>query len=98
MKVLEVPNKKICAPCGKASENAHANKGDNFCQRQRKRQDTEGERFTNATARLTRRAKRNGAKPDFSTKRRLSFHGKTHSHARENTNTLVNVGYCPFPY
>ena len=71
------------------SGNAHANKGGSFCQRQGKRQNTKGKRFTNATARLIRKAKRHKKKLCFTTKRRLSFHGKTHSHARQNTNTVV---------
>ena len=71
------------------SGNAHAIKGRNFCQRRRKRQNGNGKRFTNATVRLIRKAKKSRAKLCFTTKRRLSFHGKTHSHARENTNTVT---------
>ena len=71
------------------SGNAHANNGGNFCQRQGKRQNGNGKRFTNATVRLIRKAKKCKAKLCFTTKRRLNFHGKTHSHARENTNTVT---------
>lgn len=71
------------------SGNARASNGRNFCQRQGKRQNGNGKRFTNATARLIRRAKKYKAKLCFTTKRRLNFHGKTHSHAGENANTVV---------
>lgn len=71
------------------SGNAHAINGRDFYQRRRKRQKAKDKRFTNVTARLTRRAKRNGTKAGFTTKRRLSVNGKTHSHARQNTNTVV---------
>ena len=71
------------------SENAHANNGRNFCQRQGKRQNEPGEPFTNATARFIRKAKKYKAKLCFTTKRRLNFNGKTHSHAGENANTVV---------
>ena len=76
------------AKCRK-SRNAHANNVGSFCQRQGKYQKGNGKAFTNATDRLIRKAKRNKKKLCFTTKRRLSFHGKTHSHATENTNTLV---------
>ena len=71
------------------SGNAHANNGGNFCQRQGKYQKGNGKAFTNATARLIQRAKRYKKKLCFTTKRRLSIDGKTHSHARQNTNTVV---------
>lgn len=69
--------------------NAHANKGRNFCQRKKKRQNDNGKPFTNAIARTGHKAKKYKAKPGFLTKRRLSVNGKTHSHARQNTNTVV---------
>lgn len=71
------------------SGNAHANKGGSFCQRKGKRQNDNGKRFTNATVRFIQKAKRQKKKLCFTTKRRLSVDGKTHSHARQNTNTVV---------
>lgn len=76
------------AKCRK-SRNAHASNGDNFCKRQGKYQKGNGKAFTNATARLIQRAKRYKKKLCFTTKRRLCIDGKTHSHARQNTNTVV---------